>query len=104
MKIKYINMILLKKLIEHIQSIGIKWYIISFNIDYRWINEEGVWINHPLSILTNLLCDKIVYAECQGDYDAIVKMCHEEFNYICNNTPEYCKSFEEFIEFIQHNI
>ena len=64
---------------------------ISFNIgdiDYRWLNENGVWINQPLSILTKLVYEKSKYAESQGDYDAIVKMCHEEFNYICNNTPE----------------
>jgi hypothetical protein len=96
------------ELIENIQSVGINNIDkISFNIgdiDYRWLNENGVWINQPLSILTKLVYEKSKYAESQGDYDAIVKMCHEEFNYICNNTPEYSKSFEELIEFIQQNI
>lgn len=97
------------ELMVHINSINMYNQIckISFNIgdiDYRWLNEEGVWINQPLSILTNLVMEKSKFAESQGDYDAIHKMCNEEFFNICHKMPEYCKIFEELMEFIKQNI
>ena len=96
-----------EELIQHKDEIYNQICKISFNIgdiDYRWLNEDRVWINQPLSILTNLVMEKSKFAESQGDYDAIHKMCNEEFFNICHKIPEYCKSFEELMEFIKQNI